>query len=46
MMRHHYYNNRISNYELYNARNMIVSNNPVLDIFKANNDKTYFITET
>jgi len=46
MMKHHYYNNRISDFELYNARDMIISKNPVLDIFKNNGYKTYYISET
>ncbi|WP_400077624.1 sulfatase-like hydrolase/transferase [Winogradskyella sp. R77965] len=46
MMKHHYYNRRVSDFELYNARNMIISKNPVLDVFKANGYKTYYISET
>ena len=46
MMKHHYLNNRISDFELYNARDMIISKNPVLDVFKNNGYKTYYVTET
>jgi hypothetical protein len=46
MMKHHYYNNKVSSFEIYNGRDMIVSENPVLDIFKNNGYKTHFITET
>lgn len=46
MMKHHFYNKQVSDFEMYNARDMIVSKNPVLDIFKNNGYKTYFLTET
>lgn len=46
MMKHHYYNNRISNFEMFNARDMIISKNPVLDVFKNNGYKTYYLSET
>lgn len=46
MMKHHYYNNRISDFELYNARDMIMTKNPVLDVFKNNGYKTYYVSET
>jgi hypothetical protein len=45
MMKHHYYNN-ISNYkEVLNDRDIIISKNTVLDVFKNNGYKNYFITE-
>lgn len=46
MMKHHYYNNKVSSFEIHNGRDMIVSENPVLDVFKNNGYKTHFITET
>jgi hypothetical protein len=46
MMKHHFYNKQVSDFEMYNARDMVVSKNPVLDIFKNNGYKTYFLTET
>ena len=45
-MKHHYYNRSIGYNEIYNGRNMIISENPVLDAFKNNGYKTYFLTET
>ncbi len=45
-MKHHYYNESIDYNEIYNGRNMIISENPVLDAFKNNGYKTYFLTET
>ena len=45
-MKHHYYNNRTYDFELYNARNTIITKNPVLDVLKKNNYKTYFLSET
>jgi len=45
MMKHHYYNNGTSFSEAIKARNIIISENAVLSIFKNNNYKTYFITE-
>lgn len=44
MMKHHYYDKGLS-LETYNARNTIVSDNPVLTIFKNNGYKTHFLTE-
>jgi hypothetical protein len=44
MMKHHYYDKGLS-LETYNARNIIVSENPVLNIFKNNGYKTHFLTE-
>ncbi len=45
MMKHHHYNNGTSFSEAIKARNIIVSENAVLSIFKNNNYKTHFITE-
>ena len=44
MMKHHYYDRGLS-LETFNARNIIVSDNPVLTIFKNNGYKTHFLTE-
>lgn len=44
MMKHHYYDKGLS-LETFNARNIIVSDNPVLTIFKHNGYKTHFLTE-
>lgn len=44
MMKHHYYNGNLT-LENYNARDVIVSKNTVLDIFKSNNYKTHLLTE-
>lgn len=44
MMKHHYYDKGLS-LETYNARNTIVSENPVLSIFKNNGYKTHLLTE-
>ena len=45
-MKHHYYNTPISGMnELYNARDIIVGNNPVVSIFKKNNYKTFLLLE-
>ena len=44
MMRHHYYDGGLS-LETFNARNIIVTDNPVLNIFKNNGYKTHFLTE-
>ena len=44
MMKHHYYNGNLT-LENYNARNVIVSKNTVLDILKENNYKTHLLTE-
>lgn len=45
MMKHHYYNNGTSISESLNARNIIITDNAVLSIFKNNNYKTYFLAE-
>ena len=45
MMKHHHYNKGTSFSEALYARNIIISENPVLSIFKNNNYKTYFVTE-
>ena len=45
MMKHHYYNNGTSISESLNARNIIITENAVLSIFKNNNYKTYFLAE-
>lgn len=45
MMKHHYYNESKSFGELVRARNIIMTDNIVLDILKKNNYKTYFISE-
>ncbi len=44
-MKHHYYNNGFNFSEITNARNIIVSDNPVLNIFKNNGYKTHFFAE-
>lgn len=44
MMKHHYYD-KGSSLETFNARNIIVSDNPILSIFKNNGYKTHFLTE-
>ena len=44
MMKHHYYDKGLS-LETYNARNTIISDNPVLTVFKNNGYKTHFLTE-
>jgi hypothetical protein len=45
MMKHHYYNKGVSFSEAIKTRNIIITKNTVLDIFKNNNYKTHFITE-
>lgn len=45
MMKHHYYNRKTDYKEMINARKNIISENPVLTIFKNNGYKTHFITE-
>ncbi|WP_417874050.1 sulfatase-like hydrolase/transferase [Xanthomarina gelatinilytica] len=45
MMKHHYYNNGRDYSEMLNARKNIISENPVLSIFKNNDYKTHFISE-
>ena len=44
-MKHHYYNKGTSLSESINARDILITKNSVLDIFKNNNYKTYFVTE-
>jgi len=45
-MKHHYYNNIKSNVsELYNTRQLIVGDNPVISILKRNKYKTFLILE-
>ena len=44
-MKHHYYNNGFNFSEIANARNVIISDNPVLNIFKNNGYKTHFLAE-
>ncbi|MCG2419596.1 sulfatase-like hydrolase/transferase [Aequorivita sp. F47161] len=45
MMKHHYYDNGKDYSEMLNARKNIITENPVLSIFKNNGYKTHFITE-
>ncbi|MAB56744.1 MAG: hypothetical protein CL524_04255 [Aequorivita sp.] len=45
MMKHHYYNNGSHFTETINARNIIVTDNSVLRIFKNNGYRTFFLTE-
>lgn len=45
MMKHHYYSGSSHSSEVTNARNIIITHNAVLNIFKSNNYKTYFFTE-
>lgn len=44
MMKHHYYDKGLS-LETFNARNIIVSDNTVLSVFKNNGYKTHLLTE-
>jgi hypothetical protein len=44
-MKHHYYNKESSLSESVNSRSILITKNSVLDIFKSNNYKTYFVTE-
>jgi len=45
-MKHHYFgNNLFGEYEVENARYIIIGNNPVISILKNNNYKTLFVTE-
>ncbi len=44
MMKHHYYDQGLS-LETFNARNIIVSDNTVLNVFKHNGYKTHLLTE-
>ncbi|WP_347374292.1 hypothetical protein [Aequorivita sp. Q41] len=46
MMKHHYYDFNIHKQEVENARDIIISDNPVLNAFKRNNYETYFLSET
>ena len=46
MMKHHYYNNGPNLNEALYARDVIVSKNTVLDVFKNNGYTTHLITET
>ncbi len=45
MMKHHYYHLRADYSEMLHARKNIISQNPVLSIFKKNGYKTHFLTE-
>ena len=45
MMKHHYHNGNFKSNEVQFAREIIISKNTVLDVFKNNNYKTYFISE-
>tara|TARA_R110002020_G_scaffold155173_4_gene336025 strand:- start:4036 stop:5523 length:1488 start_codon:yes stop_codon:yes gene_type:complete len=45
MMKHHYYLQSRDYSEMLNARKNIMTENPVLSIFKSNGYKTHFITE-
>jgi len=45
MMKHHYYNYGFNFTEITNGRQIIMSDNPVLKIFKNNGYKTHFISE-
>jgi len=45
MMKHHYYNKGSSFSEAVNARNVIISDNAVLNTFKRNGYKTHFLAE-
>jgi len=45
MMKHHYYNKGTSFNEGINARNIIMGDNPILEIFRDNGYKSYFIAE-
>jgi hypothetical protein len=44
-MKHHYYNYGFNFTEIANAREVIISKNAVLDIFKRNNYKTHYVAE-
>jgi hypothetical protein len=45
MMKHHYYNRGTSFSEAINARNVIISDNTVLNVFKNNGYRTHFLAE-
>ncbi|QNJ98221.1 sulfatase-like hydrolase/transferase [Constantimarinum furrinae] len=45
MMKHHYYNKGTSFSEAIDARNVIISDNTVLNVFKKNGYKTHFLAE-
>ena len=45
-MKHHYYSNvKGSNHEFYNARKIIIGDNPVVSIFKNNDYKTFLMLQ-
>ncbi|KAA3623005.1 MAG: hypothetical protein DWP94_06990 [Flavobacterium sp.] len=44
-MKHHYYNRGTSFSEAINARNVLISSNPVLDLFKKNGYITHFLAQ-
>lgn len=44
-MKHHYIANRFNLSEVINGREIVISKNPVLDIFKNNDYKTHFLAE-
>ena len=46
MMKHHYYDLDTSSEDVENAREIIMSDNIVLNAFKQNNYETYFLSET
>src|SRR5690606_30620821 len=46
MMKHHYYDFNLDNQEVENAREIIITDNPVLKTFKKNGYETYFLSET
>ncbi|QQX75520.1 MULTISPECIES: sulfatase-like hydrolase/transferase [Aequorivita] len=46
MMKHHYYDFNLDKQEVENAREIIISENPVLNAFKSNGYETYFLSET
>jgi len=45
MMKHHYYNRGTSFSEAINARNVLISSNPTLDLFKKNGYITHFLAQ-
>jgi hypothetical protein len=45
MMKHHYYNGGTSYSEAINARNLLISSNTVLDLFKKNGYITHFLAQ-
>jgi len=46
MMKHHYYNYGFNFTEITNGRQIVMGENPVIDIFKKNGYKTHFVSET